>query len=92
MKRRDQAAIMKYLPHDVKIRKRRVFIEYNFFEPNTKRDKDNISGYFHKVFQDALVQAGIIKNDGWKCIRGFTDYFEVDRGNPRIEVILQVVK
>lgn len=92
MKRRDQAAIMKYLPHDVKIRKRRVFIEYNFFEPNTKRDKDNISGYFHKVFQDALVQAGIIENDGWKCIRGFTDYFEVDRGSPRIEVILQVVR
>lgn len=91
MKKRDQAIICRYIPAGLKF-KRRIFIEYNFFEPDTRRDKDNISGYFHKVFQDALVQAGCIPDDGWKVIRGFTDYFEVDRGNPRIEIVIEETK
>lgn len=91
MKQRDQKIICQHIPSGLKFKKR-IFIEYNYFEPNTKRDKDNISGYFHKVFQDALVQAGCIPNDGWKTIRGFTDYFEVDRGNPRIEVVIEETK
>lgn len=88
MKQADQAIIRRYIPQGLKC-KGRIFLEYTFYEPNTKRDKDNISGYFHKVFQDALVQAGCIPNDGWKVIRGFTDYFEVDKGFPRVEVRIQ---
>lgn len=88
MKQRDQQIIMEYLP---KVKYKRVFIEYTFFEPNTRRDKDNISGYFHKVFQDALVQAGCVKNDGWKEIDGMTDYFDIDAKNPRVEVRIREV-
>lgn len=90
MKQDDQKIIIGYLPR-IKIKKR-IFIEYNFFEPDTRRDKDNISGYFHKIFQDALVQAGCIPDDGWKTIRGMADYFEVDKNYPRIEVIIEEVK
>ena len=88
MKQRDQNTIRQYIPKGMRF-KGKIFIEYNFFEPNAKRDKDNISGYFHKIFQDALVQAGCIENDGWKTIKGMTDYFEVDKANPRIEVFIQ---
>ena len=88
MKQRDQRKIAQYIPRGLHI-KNRIFIEYNFYEPNTKRDKDNISGYFHKIFQDALVECGVIPDDGWKTIRGMTDYFEVDKGNPRIEVVIE---
>ena len=88
MKQRDQKAICECIPKGLHF-KHRIFIEYNFFEPNTKRDKDNISGYFHKVFQDALVEAGCIDDDDWRHIRGMADYFEVDKGNPRIEVIIE---
>lgn len=91
MKQRDQHIIMSCLPRGLRIRKK-IFIEYNFFEPNTRRDKDNISGYFHKVFQDALVQAGVIENDGWKNIRGMADYFEIDARRPRVEVVIEEVK
>lgn len=91
MKQRDQKKICQYIPTGLKFKKR-IFIEYNFFEPNTRRDKDNISGYFHKVFQDALVQAACIPNDGWKYIRGFSDYFEVDKGYPRIEIVIEEVR
>lgn len=63
-----------------------VYIRYTFYEPNKKRDLDNISGFFHKVFQDALVACRIIMNDSWYYIVGFSDEFYVDGKNPRIEV------
>ena len=68
-----------------------IRIRYRFFEPNKKRDLDNISGYFHKVFQDSLVNCRIIHNDNWYCIVGFSDEFFVDSKFPRIEVELQEV-
>lgn len=63
-----------------------VYIKYIFYEPNKKRDLDNISGFFHKVFQDALVHCGVIHNDNWYYIIGFSDEFFVDNKTPRIEV------
>ena len=84
MKQNDQKIIMYSLPR-VKF-SGKVFLHYHFFEPNTRRDKDNISGYFHKVFQDAMVANGIIPNDGWKYIEGMADSFYVDRNRPRVEV------
>lgn len=66
-----------------------VVLHYKYYEMNEKRDLDNISGFFHKVFQDAMVRCGILKNDGWKNIRGFTDEFYVDKNRPRIEVIIE---
>ena len=65
-----------------------IHIEYRFYCKNRKRDLDNISGYFHKVFQDALVNCNVIDNDGWNNITGFTDLFFIDKSNPRIEVFL----
>ena len=84
MKRRDQNMIAYQLPkwHTDKP----VRIEYTFFCPNRKKDKDNISGYFHKIFQDALVQRKVLNGDGWNHITGFSDDFHVDRKNPRIEI------
>lgn len=63
-----------------------VYIEYLWVEKNTRRDLDNISSFGRKVIQDALVKAGTIQNDGWAHIVGFSDRFEVDKKNPRIEV------
>lgn len=89
MKRRDQNIIAYQLPrwHT----SRPVFLEYTFYCKNRKRDKDNISGYFHKVFQDALVQRRVLDGDGWKHIEGFSDRFYVDSKNPRIEVEIKEV-
>ena len=63
-----------------------VWIVYRYYCPNRKKDLDNISGFFHKVFQDALVERKVIPNDNWTYIKGFSDEFFLDRGNPRIEV------
>lgn len=66
-----------------------VTLHYRFFEPNCRRDLDNIAGFAHKVTQDALVSCGILTDDGWKEIKGFTDVFAVDRNQPRIEVDIE---
>lgn len=65
-----------------------IRLNYIFYEPNMKRDLDNISAFSHKVIQDSLVLAEIIDNDGWKNIKGYSDDFYVDKENPRIEVII----
>jgi len=68
-----------------------VILKYDFYEPNRRRDLDNISAFAHKVVQDALVSAGVLKNDGWKEILGYMDQFYLDKENPRIEVTIKEV-
>lgn len=65
-----------------------VYISYRFYEPNKKRDLDNISAVAHKFIQDALVMCHVIDNDGWQQICGFEDKFYVDTKYPRIEVTI----
>jgi Holliday junction resolvase RusA-like endonuclease len=64
-----------------------VTMHYTWYEPNRRRDKDNIS-FARKFIQDALVKAGILPGDGWACIEGFSDAFAVDPSNPRICVTI----
>lgn len=68
--------------------KKPVTMLYSWYEPNRKRDLDNVSSYGRKVIQDALVHCGVLHNDGWKQILGFSDRFYVDRKEPRIEVVI----
>ena len=62
-----------------------VYLRFNWIEPNKRRDKDNIASA-KKFIIDALVKSGILENDGWKNVIGFSDRFSVDKNNPRIEV------
>ena len=68
-----------------------VFMRYTWYEPNRKRDKDNIT-FGRKIIQDALVKCGYLKGDGWQHIEGFSDAFGVDKKDPRIEVEIEEVK
>lgn len=63
-----------------------VFLLYRFYEKDRRRDKDNVSGFAHKVIQDALVQCGTLEDDGWDYVTGSMDLYEVDPDNPRIVV------
>lgn len=69
-----------------------VWMKYTWYERNKKRDKDNISSFGRKVIQDGLVKAGVLENDGWKHIEGFSDRFLVDEKRPRVEVEIVEVK
>ena len=68
-----------------------VYMRYTWFERNRRRDKDNISSFGRKVIQDGLVKAGILRNDGWAQIEGFSDEFRVDPKRPRVEVEIEEV-
>ena len=63
-----------------------VVMRYIWYEPNRRRDKDNVSSFGRKCIQDALVRAGVLKNDGWGEIDSFSDRFFVDKKKPRVEV------
>lgn len=90
MKKSAQAQIQWFIRQaKIKPTDKMIRIKYHFYESNKKRDLDNVSGFFHKVFQDALVENQIITNDGWKNIKGFSDEFDVDKENPRIEIEIE---
>ena len=66
-----------------------VIMHYHFWEPNSKRDIDNVASFAMKVIQDALVKCRVLDNDGWKNIRGFKCEFDVDQQHPRIDVVIE---
>ena len=60
------------------------------FEPNARRDVDNVTSGAAKIILDALQQIGILKGDGRKYVdQVIFPKVEVDRENPRIEVTLE---
>ena len=58
----------------------RAGITIIWYEPNRKRDIDNIAGGV-KFILDGLVMAGTIKNDSQRYINSITHKFELDRKN-----------
>ena len=71
-------------------KKKRVFLDITWYCKNKKRDPDNIAAAV-KFIWDGLVEAGVIKNDGWNENGGWANHFEVDKDNPRIEIIIKEV-
>lgn len=63
-------------------------LKFTWFDKDRKKDPDNIA--FQKKFVlDGMVAAGFMENDGWKQIKGFSDYFFVDKENPRVEIEME---
>lgn len=90
MKREWQDNVILVLKRQIRGKfKRPVYMRYLWVEKDRRRDKDNISSFGRKVIQDALVQVGVLHNDGWDAIAGFSDEFTVDRKNPRVEIIIE---
>jgi len=67
----------------------RVFIRWTWQEKDQRRDPDNVTGIGKKFILDSLAKAGILKNDGWKQIAGWTDTWVVVPDSPGVTVILE---
>lgn len=52
-----------------------VDVHFTFIEKDTKRDKDNISATGKKFILDALVQRGVLIDDGWDYIGDYSEKF-----------------
>lgn len=75
----------------IKQKYEKVNLTFVWYCKNKRKDKDNIIAG-QKFIIDALVLAGVIKNDGWNEIGNIFHFFEVDDKNPRIEVIIKEVE
>lgn len=84
-KRTDMDIIAHIKRHGLPKVKSPVFLRYAWHCKNRRKDLDNIC-FAQKFVQDAMVRAGVIPNDGWNNIIGFSHDFFVDKDNPRIEV------
>lgn len=70
----------------------RVQIAFKWYEPNKRRDLDNVSAMGRKLILDTLQTLGALPGDGWKHVAGFSDEFYVDKQNARVEVIIREVQ
>ena len=69
-------------------RMERVRIRCAWFEPNRRRDLDNVC-FGKKFVCDGLVKAGVLIDDKPRYVVGFVDEFAYDEENPRIVVTLE---
>ena len=59
------------------------------YEPNRRRDPDNVISGARKVILDALQQMGVLHGDGQKYVSsGINDEVRVDKDHPRVEVTI----
>ena len=66
----------------------KTYLHFRWIEPNRNRDLDNVC-FAKKFILDALVRNKVIETDGWRGVWGFTDEFDVDADDPRIEVVIE---
>ena len=74
--------------HRGRMFKNPVDVYLNFYEPNERRDCDNIVSGGCKVILDALVLIGVLADDSRSHVRQIHPMVYTDRKNPRIEIEL----
>ena len=62
-----------------------VMIKYNWFEKHKRRDLDNIAAA-KKFINDSLVKCGILQDDSYRYVKGFTDSFHYEKGKTGVEI------
>ncbi len=67
----------------------RVHITWLWHERNRQRNPDNFAAIGKKFVLDTLQACGILKNDGWKQIAGWSDDWVVDVERPGVLVTLE---
>lgn len=63
--------------------------EFEFIEPNRRRDPDNVVAGGVKIALDALVQAGLLKDDGWDEIASILPSWRVDKDAPGMRMTVR---
>jgi Holliday junction resolvase RusA-like endonuclease len=69
-----------------------VKISVAWFEPNTRRDADNVAGGGTKFVLDGLVDAGVLPDDSQAYVTEFHHVVAPDKLYPRVVVTLEEVE
>ena len=90
------ANMKRKVEHDISVQlpnvrfKSPVIITFRWFEPNKRRDLDNIrSGA--KFCLDSMVRKGMLEDDGQRHVIGLRDEYYTDGKRPRIEIVVEEV-
>ena len=75
LKKRLMPKVVGQMLKELKPVKAPVFIEFQWHRRDKRTDPDNISAGGRKVLLDALQASGILSNDGWSNVIGFSDRF-----------------
>lgn len=86
--KRDYALLANYSLNQIEAIDYKADFTFTWYRKNRRSDPDNIAAGGCKVILDAMVDKGILANDGHKEVGSLTHYFDVDKDNPR--VIIQV--
>ncbi len=78
-------------PEGVRVAVTLLWSEVNGPESRSSRDQDNITSY-QKPLLDGIVLAGAIRDDGQRCIAGFSrNFIRIDKSNPGVLVTLETI-
>lgn len=69
-----------------------VEISFLHYRPSRKKDPDNVAAGAQKMILDGLVKAAILPNDTMQYVAALHHAFEVDRDNPRIDVLIEAIE
>jgi len=83
-----EAMICPYLPKPIPL-DYPVVVGFTWFEPDKRRDPDNIAAAGAKFILDAMVAAKVLRGDSQRFIAGITHRVTTDRANPRVEVTIE---
>ena len=65
-----------------------IEIHYMIYAKDKKHDRQNLGSCLEKCFADALQTMKILPNDSWDWIVKNTFDYEIDRKNPRAEILI----
>lgn len=66
----------------------RAHFVYLLYEPNMRRDPDNVLCGAMKFIKDGLVAAKVLNNDGWNQVLSLQSQWFCDRRDPGVSVFL----
>jgi len=62
-----------------------VNLQFDWYAKDKRTDPDNLA-FMKKYLLDGFQNAGLIENDNWATIHGWTETFHIDKKNPRVEI------
>jgi len=90
LKKQNDSIVCLYAKTQLTGKYERIHLDIMYYLKNAKKDPDGVA-HAKKYILDGLQQAGVIKNDGMKQIAGWNEKFEVDKDDPRIEIVISEV-
>lgn len=65
---------------------------YFIYVPNKEHDRSNVYAGVEKIFLDSLQKERVIQSDGHNFVLDSVFHTAVDKDNPRVEVIIEVIE